>query len=322
MRYFAFLAVALLCASICAAQPSTDFRVEGTVIDAETGQPVSNARLQIGPGLGCDTRRGGSATSADDGTFKIPLKRSGPFTACIERDGYVSDWSQGLTQCSPCTPTFRIHAEAKVSGRVLSADSKEPINRVVVEAIRVRDTFDIAPSVTGVSVGTFSDGQFSLAQLAPGQYFFRFTPANAAPLLIDDGHDMSTRPFAIQWWPGGDTSRNATPFTILAGTTFRLPDVWLPAVPRYQVSGTVEATICQAGDAYNVTIGEHRGQSVAMLRSMLIRCGAEFTFGDRAPGRYQISLMPKDGGDAVARQEAVVTDRDLQKDFPEAHATQ
>jgi hypothetical protein len=57
-----------------------------------------------------------------------------------------------------------------------------------------------------------------------------------------------------------------------------------PAIPGYHVSGTVEATICQAGDAYNVTIGEHRGAS-------------------------------------VARQEAVVTDRDLQKDFSAVHAT-
>ncbi len=268
-----------------------------------------------------DAGRGGSTTSADDGTFTIPLQTSGPFTACIHRDGYVGEWSQRLTQCSPCTPTFHIHAEAKVSGRVLSAETKEPINRVFVEAIRVNDFFDIATSVTGVSVRSFPDGQFSLGQLPPGQYFFRFTPANTTPLLIDDGHDASTRPFAIQWWPGGDSARGATPFTILAGTSFRLPDVWLPAVPRYQVSGTVKTTICQAGDSYNVTIGEHRGASVAMIRSILIGCGAEFTFGDLAPGRYQISLLPKDGGDAVARQEAVVTDRDLQKDFPEFHAT-
>jgi hypothetical protein len=321
MRSSAFLAVALLCASICAAQPANDFRAEGTVIDAETGQPVSDAHIQIGPGLGCNPIHGGSTISADDGTFKIPLKTSGPFTACIERDGYVSEWSQALTQCSPCTPAFRIHAEAKVSGRVLSAETKEPISRVVVEAIRVRDAFDIATSVTAASIRSFPDGQFSLAQLTPGQYFFRFTPANAPPMLVEDGHDAATRPLAIQWWPGGDSSRGATPFTIMAGTSFRLPDIWIPAVPRYQVSGTVEAAICQADDAYNVTIGEHRGSSIAMLRSMLIRCGAEFTFGNLTPGRYQISLLPKDGGEAVARQEAVITDRDLQKDFPEIHAT-
>ena len=277
--------------------------------------------MEIGPGSFCDAGRGGSAISADDGAFKIPLNTSGPFTACIHRDGYVSEWSKGLAQCSPCTPAFRIHAEAKVSGRVLSAETKEPINRVFVEAIRVNDSFDIAASATGVSVRTFPDGQFSLAQLIPGQYFFRFTPANEAPMIVEDRHDATTRSFAIQWWPGGDSPRGATPFTIIAGTRLRLPDMWIPAVPHYQISGTVEATICQAGDAYNVAISEHHGASVSMLRTMLIRCGDEFTFGDLEPGHYQISLLPKDGGDAVAKQDAVVTDRDLQKDFPEVHAT-
>ncbi len=275
----------------------------------------------MGTGPACGAREWVSATTGDDGLFRIPLKTSGPFTACIQRDGYLVERSQRLTQCSPCTPTFRVHAEAKVSGRVLSAETKEPINRVVVEAVRVNDAFDIATSVTAASVRSFPDGQFSLDQLLPGQYFFRFTPANGAPLLIDDEHDTATRPFAVQWWPGGDSARGATPFTIMAGTNFRLPDMWIPAVPRYRVSGTVGATICQAGEGYNVTIGEHRGGSVAMLRTMLIRCGAEFTFGDLAPGHYQISLLLKDGGDIVARQEAIVTDGDLQKDFPEVHAT-
>jgi hypothetical protein len=203
----------------------------------------------------------------------------------------------------------------------VSADTKEPINRMFVEAIRVRDSFDIATSVTAASVRSFSDGQFSLQQLIPGQYFFRFTPANAATLIVDDGTDTATRQLAVQWWPGGDSPRVATPFTIMAGTNFRLPDVWIPAVPRFRVSGTVQAAICQPGDAFNVSIGEHRGASVAMIRSTLVRCGAEFTFGDLTPGHYEISLLPKNGGDAVAKQEAVVTDRNLQKDFPATHAT-
>jgi hypothetical protein len=321
MRYFVIFAAVLFWASICAAQSSTDFRAEGTVVDAETGQPLANARVKVGPGPGCRARQSVTATTADDGTFRIPLQTSGPFTACIQREGYISEWSLPLTQCSPCTPTFRIHAAANVSGRVLSAETKEPINRVLVEAIRVKDSFDIATSVTAASVRSFANGQFSLGQLLPGQYFFRFTPANPAPLLIDDGHDPTARQFAVQWWPGGDSSRGATPFTIMAGTSFQRPDMWIPAVPRFQVSGTVEPTICQAGDAYNVTIGEHRGPSVAMIRSMLIRCGAEFTFSGLAPRHYQINLLPKDGGEAVASEEAVVTDRDLQKDFPEVHAT-
>lgn len=321
MKYPTLLAAALFCASICAAQPSVDFRVEGTVVDADTGQPLSGAHLQIGRGPVCQARSQASLTSGDDGTFQAALKTSGPYAVCVQRDGYVTERSLRLTQCSPCRPSFGIHAESKISGRVLSAETKEPIDRMVVEAIRVTDSFDIATSRIASEVRTFPDGQFSLDHLPPGQYFFRFTPANAAPMLIEDGHDATTRPLAVQWWPGGDSARGATPFTVMAGTKFQLPDIWIPALPRYQVSGTVEAAICHTGDAYNVTIGEHRSASIAMLRSMVIRCGAEFSFGDLPPGRYQISLLPEDGSEAVARQEAVITNSDLRKDFPEVHAT-
>jgi len=269
----------------------------------------------------CNAQHGAEATTGDDGSFRIPLKTSGSYHACVTHPGYVTDWSLRLTQCSPCTATIRLHGAAKVNGRILSADTKEPMNRVFVEAIRVNDSFNIATSATVGSVRSFPDGQFSLEQLIPGQYFFRFTPANGAPLIVDDGADIASRQFAVQWWPGGDSPREATPFTIMAGTNFRLPDMWIPAVPRFRVSGTLQAAICQPGDAFNVSIGEHRGVSVAMIRSTLVRCGAEFTFGDLTPGRYEISLLPKDGGDAVAKQEAIVTDRNLQKDFPEVHAT-
>jgi hypothetical protein len=192
---------------------------------------------------------------------------------------------------------------------------------VAVEAIRVSDSFSIATSATVNSVRSGPNGQFSLDQLLPGQYFFRFTPAYAAPLLVDDGQDATAKQLMVQWWPGGDSPHGATPFTILAGTNLRIPDIWLHTVPRYRVSGTVQATICQAGDPYTISIGEHRGASVAMIRSMIVRCGADFTFGDLSPGRYEVSLLPKDGGGPVAKEEAVIVDRNLQRDFPLAQAT-
>lgn len=328
MRYTALFIAAILFAIASAAQQqpastadAVDFRAEGLVVNAETGQPIANAHLQVGGGPVCGARTAGIAVSGDDGSFRIPLKTSGPYIACVWRDGYVTDSPLRLKQCSPCTATIRLHAASTVDGRVVSAETKDPVGDVVVEAIRVTDSFNIATSVTSASARTFPDGRFSLEQLVPGQYFFRFIPASTTPLIVNDGRDPEAREFATQWWPGGDSPSNTTPFTILAGTRFRLPDVWLPAVPRFQVSGTVEPTICRQGVAYNVSIGEHRGASVAMIRSMLVRCGAEFTFGDLTPGRYEISLLAKDGGDPVAREEAVVTDRDLQRDFPASRAT-
>jgi hypothetical protein len=203
---------------------------------------------------------------------------------------------------------------------VLSADTKEPVARLLVEAIRVTDSFNIATSVTTTSARTFADGGFSLDQLTPGQYFFRFTPATHPPLLIDDARDAS-RELQMQWWPGGDTPRNATPFTVMAGTKFRLPDIWMPSLPRFQVSGTIGPAICKPGDAYTVSIGEKHGSKIAVLRSTVVRCGTEFLLGDLAPGRYEISLLPQDGGDPVAHEDVIVTDRNLQRDFPPAQAT-
>ncbi len=67
-------------------------------------------------------------------------------------------------------------------------------------------------------------------------------------------------------------------------------------------------------------IGQKYGASVSMLRSMPVRCGSEFAFAGLNPGSYEISLLPKDGGDAVAKEEAIVKDRNLQKDFSAVHS--
>lgn len=327
MQAAKIIAIAIFCSLIAAAQQatqspsgSTEFRAEGTIVDAETGQPLENASLRIGRGPVCDVRPEGSVTTGADGSFRIALGTAGPYRACALRDGYVTDTELHLNRCSPCTTTVRLHGAATVSGRIVSADTKEPMAHVVVEAIRVIDSFSIATSVTAASVRSFPDGTFSLEQLVPGQYFFRFTPTNPEVLLVDDEHDLASRQFATQWWPGGDSPRKATPFTLMAGTKFSVPDIWIPEVARYRVSGTVEATICQPGDAYTVSIGQKHGASVSMLRSMLVRCGSEFAFAGLNPGSYEISLLPKDGGDAVAKEEAIVTDRNLQKDFPAVHS--
>jgi hypothetical protein len=200
---------------------------------------------------------------------------------------------------------------------VVAADSKEPIARVLVEALPLQDgTGKVASSPTDSSM-TDRNGVFLLARLIPGQYFFRFTPSESPEtLIISDTHDAPPQRFLRQWWPGGDAYKNATPFTVAAGIDFRLPDLWLPAEARFQVSGTVRPDTCDAGDDYTVAIGRHGGAIVQPFRSMVVRCGSGFVFADLTPGKYQISLLRKDQVDAEAREDLVVTDRNLEKDLP------
>jgi len=327
------VAVTLLLAVASLAQQTpapTDFRIEGTVVDAETGQPLENVSFRAAAGRFCCGRTEAVVSSGVDGSFKIPLKSGGPYALWATRDGYVTDWPLSskclganpgdclvLTQCSPCTVTVRLHAASEISGRVVAADTKEPLAKIAVEAIRVSYASGTASSVTLATVKSDKDGEFSLKQLTPGQYFFRFTPTELAiPLIVPDIHDARVRQFAPQWWPGGDAHRDTSPFAVVAGTVLRLPDVLIPAA-SFQLSGTIQATACRSEDAFTVAIGRQRGASAAVepFRSMVVRCGADYAFLDLTPGRYQLSLSPKDESRSASREDVVVTDRNLRRDL-------
>ena len=321
-RTAVIVAATLLLATVCAAQQtpgSTNYRVDGTVVDAETGQPLKNVAVQVSPGPYCCGRPELSAASAADGAFSLPLKRRSMYVLLAKRDGYVTDWSQNLSQCSPCNVTVRLHAESKLSGRVVAADSKEPMAQVTVEAIRLSYGSGMATPFSSARTVSDRDGEFALTQLTPGQYYFRFTPSEIPAMpIVTDTHDPPAQQFKRQWWPGGDAYQKASPFVLVAGTALRLPDVLIPSAALFRVSGTVTPATCDSEDRYTVSIGKQTGASIQPFSSMVVRCGAEFAFVDLAPGRYQISLLPKDPGQAASQQELVVTDRNLQTDLPPA----
>lgn len=319
MRSVVLAAVVFVaCASAQQAPEAADLRLDGTVIDADTGQPLANARVQIfanrkQPARGVPEA---VASSDKDGSFHLPLKSGSTYSITVTSNGYLSGRSRTETQCSPCTITISLHAQSKFSGRVVAADSQEPIARVLVEALSLNGATGTVASNPADSAVTDRDGEFLLSRLIPGQYFFRFTPSEGPDtLILADTSDSAPRRYLRQWWPGGDGYKKATPFTVAPGTDFRLPDLRLPAEARFQVSGTVRPDTCDAGDAYTVAIGKRRGAGVEPFRSMVVRCGAEFIFADLIPGGYQISLLRNDHMDAEARVDLVVTDRNLEKDL-------
>jgi len=317
-----FIAAAILFAmSGTAQQPpdpgdSASYRIEGTVVDDETGHAIEKARVEVSaPGEGWRRTTAGETVSGDGGHFSIPLNNRGPFWIRTSLQGYMPEGFDRFSECSPCTVTVRLRALANFSGRVVSADTKEPLLRVTVEALRTTYSPNLLTFVPSAATRTGQDGKFALA-LPPGQYFFRFTPADVAGSLLGiDPKDGSVPEYVRQFWPGGDDYRSASPFTVAGGTDFRMPDVWMEALPRFQISGTVAANMCTGGDAYTIAIDTRRGTAFAPFRTTLVHCGAEYVFADLAPGRYQISLLPKDGGEALRREEVVVTDSNLQRNF-------
>jgi hypothetical protein len=311
--FIRFIAAAILFAM---AGVAADYRIEGTVVNGETGLAIQGARVQaFSERFCCGAMAEGETVSGDDGHFSIPISEGRWSSVRTSLQGYMLDSADELSECSPCTIAVSLHALANISGRVVSADTKEPLVRAVVEPLSATYSSKLLRSVPSGGARTDQNGTFTLA-LPPGQYFFRFTAADIAGSVLAMGPaDRSAPEYVRQFWPGGDDYKNATPFTVVGGTDFRLPDIWLPALPRFRVTGTVEANMCAGGDAYTVSIGVPRGSAFAVLRTTLVHCGDEFVFADLAPGRYQISLLPKDGGEALRRDEVVVTDGNLQKNF-------
>ena len=286
-----------------------DHRVEGVVIDAETGQLLEDAQIQISPSRYCCTAAEAGVSTGAEGDFKLPLKTDRQYALQVRHTGYVPDLSTVLRNCSPCNVTIRLHAESKLSGRVLAADTRQPIPNVRVDSVQASNTSDIIANIPKARALTDRDGRFHLEQLTPGQYFFRFSPAEpATPLIVPDDEDSRTRTFLTQLWPGGDTRRNASPFTILAGTVIELPDILLPVAALYRVTGTVPTAGCDEAGEYAVSIGERKGSAVTMLRSTAVRCGKTFVFADMKPGQYEVRLQSR--RESIAMRELVVTDHD------------
>ena len=63
-----------------------------------------------------------------------------------------------LARCSPCTVTAHLHAASEFSGRVLAADTKDPLPKVTVEAIRVSYDSGTMTSRTFASEVSGSEG--------------------------------------------------------------------------------------------------------------------------------------------------------------------
>jgi len=304
------LTVVMVIALPAIAQQGVDVRIEGTVTDAETGVPLEKAQVLVMPGRRCCGSAHTTTSTDKDGVFHTLLGDRRPYSIRASSDGYVAFETLQTANCSPCKVDFRLHAEARVSGRVVDADTKEPLARVTAEAIQVSAPFAAYRALSD------QDGKFSLEQMLPGVYYFRFTPVRSAvPLLGADPHEAAAREYAPQWWPDGGAARNATPFAIAAGTTFRMPDIWISPVARFQISGTVKPDGCVAGDAYSISIGEEKGRELKALRSEMVYCNGEYAFQSLNPGQYQISLRRKNDGEASSRAEVLVSDRDMRSDF-------
>jgi hypothetical protein len=188
VRYFTalvlccFLLAAQRSASVPGAAPEEKCSIEGTVVNALTGEPLKKVHLTLRP---VDQQNGipyGANTDAaghfltdelDPGRYSLSASRNGFMTQSYSPDG-------SLRRATPLTLAkgqelkqlvFKLAPQAVVSGRVLDEDG-EPLADVSVEPMLfqyLRGRRQLIP-IAGTSTNDL--GEFRLHNLSPGKYIF------------------------------------------------------------------------------------------------------------------------------------------------------
>ena len=144
-----------------------DITVRGRVLDAGGGV-IGGARVRVSSyvRLADDTHETRAFEAVTDGEGRYLLKLpAGKHQLLVEADGYGSA-TESRALMGDQTRDFALQPAARISGRVVRADSRQPVAGARVSARR-----DDRPSESS-PIGTDTDdqGRFKLASLPPGDY--------------------------------------------------------------------------------------------------------------------------------------------------------
>ncbi len=226
--------------------------VEGTVLNAITGEPVGKAQVtlvQPGPG-----RQGPlEAASAPDGTFAITGVPAGQYRLAAEKVGFVRGayGSRGISRTGAPVAVaagqrvtglqVRLTPQGVMTGRVLDEDG-DPVLYAQVQALRysyVQGTRRLMPASSAM---TNDLGEFRLHSLEAGRYFLTASHRMRGRFGGRSGSGApgdTNESYAPTYYPGTTDPATAATIQVTPGGTVRDLDVRLLKTPTFRISGRV-----------------------------------------------------------------------------------
>lgn len=216
-------------------------QIEGIVIDAVTGKPVSGAMVQVW------YSEAEPVSTGDDGKFVLADIAPGTHRIMVDKDGYAPARPEGRKTPGndgiPMTVVagqplkdvvIRMIPGGVVTGTVLDTRG-DPVEEISVSLIqRVLDYsrgFDSdGPGGYGFSADTNDRGEFRIFGVAAGEYYLHFS--STGPL-----HEMPGEVHVAGYYPGVDEISKARPIAVKSGEEVRL------GVVQMQLAKTVPVHI-------------------------------------------------------------------------------
>jgi hypothetical protein len=304
--------------------PQGTATIEGRVLTADTGRPVTRARISVSGG----GRGGRTATTDDQGRYRVADLGAGNYTVAASKTGFVDAVFGQRRPLQPGTPVQLAEAQAVtgidlrltrggvITGRVADEDG-EPLARALITVQRyqyIRGERQLTPAG---SDQTDDRGQYRVFGLPPGDYYVSASASGLAQLIGRGGlqqlaaafggpgrggrggalpassEETEVTGYAPTYYPGVVSAPEAGKVAVAPGQEVAGIDFQIQLVPFATVSGVVAGA---DGTAAIVIVPE------GAVGGPLARLGGTVLTGRaQADGTFSISNVPPGRFVAIAR---------------------
>jgi len=220
--------------------------IAGTVVDSITRQPLGAIEVRarsFAPGQ--SSPHTGSATTDAEGHFILDAMAPGRYAIYAMHPGYVG---QRVTGAGSSGRMFTVAPDqhlndlvielipgANISGHVKNGDGK-PMSGVSFEVVKYFQN-GAMKELHGVGAPSFTNaaGEYHVAGVAPGRYYFRAIPPNSSSA----GAAAAKEAFAPTYYPNSADVTSAAPLTVRPGQDLAGMDVTMTPVHAVTVAGRV-----------------------------------------------------------------------------------
>jgi protocatechuate 3,4-dioxygenase beta subunit len=170
--------------------PTGSSAISGRVLTADTGRPVKRARVMVSGG----GRGGRTATTDDQGRYRIAELSAGTYTIVASKNGYVDGVFGQRRPLQPGTPLpladaqeasnvdLRLTRGGVITGRVTDEDG-EPLARAMVTVQRYQYNRGERQLASAGGDQTDDRGQYRVFGLPPGDYYVSASVSGLVDML-------------------------------------------------------------------------------------------------------------------------------------------
>jgi len=281
--------------------------LEGSVIKEPGGEPLKKAIIEL-IGENQDESGDYTATSDQDGKFKISGVEPGRYHLFVERSGYLAvddkrRQSSGIVLSFEAgqeikDQVLRMESAAIITGRVVDEDG-DPMPEVMIAVLRRKRSVGRMKFEPSGSAQTNDVGEFRIGGLFPGKYYVSATPLpNFQSLTPAKNTGDSPAPpadlaYVATFYPNTIDRTQAAPIDLHAGDDMPI-DFSLTRVHTARIRGTIEGLSTGARGAVVL-----RGKdSNSMQNAVEIGKDGKFEIPHVAPGSYVVMVATSVLGDA------------------------